>query len=643
MKHTDELERLEKRNAWMWALTTVLMFVLGMAVVVLYLGEISGDIEPLLPVGQTRGILVASLCGLIVLFCLYMFLKQFEMQSLRAQLFQAHLGQETLRSRLTGLSSLFDGMVEVGGRLDLESALETLAEHVRVALQAEQSSVFLLDPDDHLSCRAVSGRDAEFIRGARVRTGEGISGWVAANNEPLVLNDRDMRERFPLQVKRARQISTGLCVPISLRDEVIGVLNVTRIESGPPFTDEDARLVTVFASHVAIAIRRIEESAREEEVHQSQKMEALGRLAGGVAHDYNNLLTVILTYAGTVLRGLPAGSPLTTAAERLRDAADRCATLTRQLLTFSRKQALTLSVIDLNESVRTTGDILRRVIGENIDLSLDLAPEPGHIEADRGQVDQVILNLALNARDAMPKGGHLVLRTGAATNAQGSFVVLEVSDTGLGMDPETRAHLFEPFFTTKEMGKGTGLGLASVYAVVKRASGHITVSSEPGRGATFRVYFPRAVDAPSVQAPRAHTPAEHAGNETILVAEDEDVVRELVTEILAASGYRVIDAHDGFDALERFRTRVDEIDLVLTDVVMPRVSGGELARRVAELRPGVPVLFMSGYTGDELAKHGMRDVSRLLEKPFTPEALLESVRRALAEREPVTAPGVQAA
>jgi CheY-like chemotaxis protein len=193
------------------------------------------------------------------------------------------------------------------------------------------------------------------------------------------------------------------------------------------------------------------------------------------------------------------------------------------------------------------------------------------------------------------------------------------------------------------MGKGTGLGLASVYAVVKRAGGHITVSSEPGRGATFRVYFPRAQAALSARPSRPATFADHAGNETILVAEDESVVRELVTEILAASGYRVIAAHDGQDALERFRARTEDIDLVLSDVVMPRVSGGELARRVAQERPGVPVLFMSGYTGDELAKHGMRDGSRLLEKPFTPEALLDAVRRALAEREPVAARGVEAA
>src|SRR5262245_55655373 len=638
-----ELRRLEQRNAWMWTLTTVLMFVLGMAVVVLYLNEISGDFEPILPAGQTRGLLVGCLSGLILLFCLYMFLKQAEMQSLRTQLFKARLGEESLRSRLSGMSSLFDGMVEVGGRLDLENALETLAEHVRGALMAEQSSIFLLDEGGReLRCRAVTGRDTEFVRGAVVRAGEGISGWVSANNEPLVLNDEDMRLRFPTQIKQARQITTGVCVPLAVKDRVIGVLNVTRIESGPPFTMDDARLLTVFAAHVAIAIERIERSAREEQTHQSQKMEALGRLAGGVAHDYNNLLTVILTYAGTLQRGLTEPGPMATAAERLKEAAERCASLTRQLLTFSRKQVLELQVIDLTDATRVTGEILKRLIGENIELSVDLSTDPCRVEADRGQLEQVILNLALNARDAMPQGGRLHLRTArvaesaaknGAPDARGPHVLLEVSDTGLGLDPGARAHLFEPFFTTKEMGKGTGLGLASVYAVVKRAGGHIAVASQPGRGTTFRVYLPESAAAAADAPARASASSAVSGTEIILVAEDEDVVRELVNDVLTEHGYRVLCAHDGQEAWMLFSAQHGEIDLVLSDVVMPKVGGGELARRIARERRDVPVLFMSGYTGDELVKHGMRDAgTRLIEKPFTPEGLLHAVRRALADR-----------
>jgi signal transduction histidine kinase/ActR/RegA family two-component response regulator len=646
--HTEkELRRLERRNAWMWSLTTILLFVLGMSVVVLYLSQLSGDLQPILPAEQTRALLVGGLCSLIVLFCLYMFLKQSEMHALRMELFQARLGEESLRSRLAGLSSLFDGMVEVGGRLDVENALATLAEHVRAAFVAEQSSVFLLDETGReLRCRAVSGRDAEFVRGSVVRTGEGISGWVAAHNQALVLNDGDMRNRFPTQIKRARQITTGLCVPLAVRERVIGVLNVTRLEAGPPFTAEDARILTVFAAHVALATERIERSAREEQIHQSQKMEALGRLAGGVAHDYNNLLTVILTYAGALLRGLPSPSPLATAAERLQEAAERCASLTRQLLTFSRKQVLELAVVDLNDAVRVSSEILRRLIGENIELVIETAPGACLLEGDRGQIEQVVLNLALNARDAMPHGGILHLRTArlseseaqnVAKDARGPHVLLEVSDTGLGMDPETRAHLFEPFFTTKEMGKGTGLGLASVYAVVHRAGGHIAVASQPGRGTSFRVLLPQSGAAPASVPMTVSVTSGLAGNETILVAEDEDVVRELVCEVLGTRGYRVRCARDGQDAWEQFMACPSEFDLVLTDVVMPRMSGGELARLIGRERPDLPMLFMSGYTGDELVKHGMREASmRLLEKPYTPEKLLEAVRRALEKRTATT-------
>jgi CheY-like chemotaxis protein len=376
-------------------------------------------------------------------------------------------------------------------------------------------------------------------------------------------------------------------------------------------------------------------------------MEAVGRLAGGVAHDFNNLLTVIRGRSDLVLARLPAGSPLRAQVDMVRQTADRAAELTRQLLAFSRQQVLAPRVIELGELVATMGAMLRRLIGEHIELAITRPRSPARILADPGQVEQVILNLVVNARDAMPGGGRLSIETAVVEEGEieaparairggGRWVRLTVRDTGTGLDKAARAHLFEPFFTTKPVGQGTGLGLATVYGIVEQSGGFIAVDSAPGHGATFRVHLPETASEPAPAAP-APGPAEEGprgpGGETVLLVEDEIDVRALAADILAASGYTILEATDGEDAL-RQAEQVDQaghaLDLVLTDVVMPRMGGPELASRLQAVRPGLPVLFVSGYTDDARVLHGTdAGPSAFLHKPFTPRALAGAVRALL--------------
>jgi two-component system cell cycle sensor histidine kinase/response regulator CckA len=379
----------------------------------------------------------------------------------------------------------------------------------------------------------------------------------------------------------------------------------------------------------------------EEQLRQAQKMEAVGRLAGGVAHDFNNLLTVINGYSDITIGRLPAEDPLRSQVEEVRKAGERAAGLTRQLLAFSRKQVLRPEVIDLNEVVSEMEKMLRRLIGEDIVLRAALGPGLGSVKADPGQVEQVLMNLAVNARDAMPCGGRLTIGTEnvyldeayAAHHvsvAPGRYVMLAVSDTGVGMDEETRARIFEPFFTTKEKGKGTGLGLSTVYGIVKQSGGNIWVYSEAGRGTTFKIYLPR-VDADA----REHRPAAESaegltGTETILLAEDDEPVRDMTRIILSDYGYRVLAAENGAAAIAIFESTEETIDLLLTDVVMPGVSGRELADRLTRLRPETKVLYMSGYTDDAIVHHGVLEEGvNFLQKPFTPDALARRVREVL--------------
>jgi PAS domain S-box-containing protein len=392
--------------------------------------------------------------------------------------------------------------------------------------------------------------------------------------------------------------------------------------------------------HLAI-LRDVSERKRlEEQLRQAQKMEAIGRLAGGIAHDFNNLLTVINGYSEVLLDRLGPDDPSAELIGEVRNAGERAASLTRQLLAFSRNQVLAPRLLDLNALVAGMEKMLARLIGADVEMTFVPGPAPGMVRADPGQLEQVLLNLVVNARDAMPRGGQLTVETGNVALDEagarrrpglrpGPYVLLAVSDTGHGMDEATRALIFEPFFTTKGPGQGTGLGLAMVYAAVQQSDGHIDVYSEPGHGSTFKIYLPRAAgEAPDAQA--AEELKILGGTETILLVEDEDGVRTLAAVVLRASGYTVLEAKNGLEAVELCLTHAGPIDLLLTDVVMPRMSGRQLADALAEPRPGLRAVFMSGYTDDAVVRHGiLGEGISFLNKPFTPAALARKVREAL--------------
>jgi PAS domain S-box-containing protein len=390
------------------------------------------------------------------------------------------------------------------------------------------------------------------------------------------------------------------------------------------------------------ALRSSEDSLRrtEAQLRQAQKLEAIGRLAGGVAHDFNNLLSVILGHSQLLLEDLGPDDATRPDLEAIRRAGQQAAELTRQLLAFSRQQVVAPRVIDLGDAARGADKLLRRLLGENIELIVRAPREPAPVRADSAQIDQVVMNLALNARDAMPRGGKLTIEVAPVTVDEayardhlgvtpGPHVQLVVSDTGVGMDDETRSHVFEPFFTTKEKGKGTGLGLATVFGIIQRSGGTIWVDSAPGAGTTFNILLPR-VAASIDAAPDVAEPTSLRGTETVLLVEDQEEVRQVARQILARLGYEVLEARDGAEAVRVCERHQRPIDLLLTDVVMPQMSGRELAERVACTRPDMRVLFMSGYTEDAILQHGILDEGlAFLQKPLEPERLARRVREVL--------------
>ncbi len=404
-----------------------------------------------------------------------------------------------------------------------------------------------------------------------------------------------------------------------------------------------AMLVYWTARRIGADLERAEQALREseEKLRQAHKLESVGRLAGGVAHDFNNLLTVINGYSDVLLGRLPQGDPSRNSVSEIRKAGGRAAALTRQLLAFSRKQILEPKVVDLNAIVANVQKMLRRLIDENVELVMRLGAGLDPVLADVGQVEQVLMNLVVNARDAMPDGGKVVVETANVEVGEsgasriedmkpGAYVLLTVTDTGRGMDRDTQARIFEPFFTTKEKGVGTGLGLATVYGIVKQSGGWIAVASELDRGATFKIYFPRVTAAKTEEAAPARPSNDLNGTESILLVEDHDDVRLFAATVLTGRGYSVTPAASGAEALRLSERCKEPIQLLITDVVMPGMNGRELAERLRPLRPGMKVLYMSGYTNDVIAQHGVLDEGmEYLQKPFTPEMLAAKVREAL--------------
>jgi PAS domain S-box-containing protein len=389
--------------------------------------------------------------------------------------------------------------------------------------------------------------------------------------------------------------------------------------------------------------KQAEDELRESEhqLRQAQKMEAVGRLSGGIAHDFNNLLSVIIGYADELDTSRGETEKLRKNAEQIKKAGLRAASLTRQLLAFSRQQVLQPRILEVNGVVAELAKMLKRLIGADIELTLALDPAAGRVKADQSQLDQVIVNLVVNARDAMPDGGKLTIETcnaelGERQTAKmpyvqpGSYVQLAVTDTGTGMTEETIAHIFEPFFTTKEKGKGTGLGLSTVYGIVKQSGGYIWVDSEPGKGTSFKIFLPQETETPSAQTAKAEIAPEPVASSTVLVVEDEESLRDLISELLARHGYRVLTAPDGATALQIARANRGRIHLLLTDVVLPGIGGPLLAKELSSAQPEIRVLYMSGYSDFNSFSHGnFSSDTRLLQKPFTKEKLLQEVAEAL--------------
>src|SRR5436309_13230732 len=528
-----------------------------------------------------------------------------------------------------------------GLRETLQLCVEALVRHLDVAF----ARIWTLDDATSMLELQASAGMYTHVDGphGRVPLGQYKIGLIAQQRRPHLTNQV---VGDPLVHDQEWAIREGMVAfagyPLVAQDRVLGVMAMF---ARHPLSEFVPKALVSVASALAVGMerKRAEEALRqsEERLRQAQKMEAVGRLAGGVAHDFNNLLTVITSYSDLLLEDLGSDEPERYDDHQLRKAAEAAAALTRQLLAFSRQQVLQPRALDLKATVTGIEKLLKRLIGEDVRLTTFLAPDLGVVKADPGQIEQIIVNLAVNARDAMPTGGRLTIEAanvemdeayarGHAPARPGRYVMLALSDTGIGMDERTRARVFEPFFTTKDPGKGTGLGLATVYGIVKQSGGFVWVYSEPGHGTTFKVYLPR-VDEPPEPAPAAPAIAEPGrGTETVLVVEDAASVRMVTRQVLERYGYLVLEAPNGDTALHLEAKHPGRIHLLLTDVVMPGLSGRQLAEQLAQLRPDMKVLYASGYAADAIVHHGILESGiAYLQKPFTPETLARRVRQVL--------------
>jgi two-component system, cell cycle sensor histidine kinase and response regulator CckA len=579
----------EQRQWWLWASAIVITLLLtaGMA----SFSYLFDQSDPAFSLSLRES--VRGLVGLVFIFNLYTIFQQIQIHRIRRQL----TDQEQMFRLITENAEDLITVVDRNGNRDYDSPGYAKLGYSREELQSGPVPI-QIHPDD---------RDA--LIAARAETFEKGSG-------PRV------EYRFRLKNGEWRTLESTRSPVRNHRGEIEKIVIVSRDITDRKQAEELLR-------------------HRDEQLRQSQKMEAVGRLSGGIAHDFNNLLGVIIGYSESIEYRLTPNDPLRKSAEEIRKAGERAASLTHQLLAFSRQQVLQPQILDLNSLVSDMGKMLRRLIGTHIELSIDLATDLGKVKAEQSQIEQVIVNLAVNARDAMPESGKLRIETSNLDVSEdlassfpflhpGPYVLLTVTDTGVGMDVNTKRHIFEPFFTTKGPGKGTGLGLATVYGVVKQSGGGIIVDSEPGHGATFKIFLPQTQETAVETAREEITTKESTATGTILVVEDEEALLNITAERLTESGYTILTARDGLHALEIARSFNGRIHLLVTDIMMPKMGGLALARNLAELRPGIRVVFMTGHADREASyREALRSGADSIQKPFSHDQLIRLVRQAL--------------
>ena len=568
---------------------------------------------------------------------------------------QRTLAEESLRRRteriLEHLSVLH--RLAAMGESDLPSTLARIAETAARTLEVARVGVWFFDRDrTTITCACLHadgvtnhrpGLEVDLRRHPRYYAALGEQRTIAADDARRDPRTTDLAEGYLAPLR----IASMLDVPIRIRGEFAGVICHEHTGTVRAWTPEEQHFAASISDLVALALEASRRREVEDELRQAQKMEAIGVLAGGVAHDFNNLLTAILGYCELALREPELTPRVRSQIEEIQRSGRRASGLTRQLLAFGRKQVLAPRLLDLNEVIAGIGGMLRRIIGEDIRLHTRTTPGLWRVRADRSQLEQVLVNLAANARDAMPSGGDLTLATANHDEDPaleglhpGPWVALTVADTGVGIDPGIRERIFEPFFTTKDVGKGTGLGLASVYGIVHQSGGHVRVESELGAGTVFHVHLPAVLEPVPGESLEDPVPSDTASprGRTILLVEDEPQVLELAREVLLAEGYRVLHAGDGAAALRLGAGGTGSLDLLLTDMVMPGLSGPELFSQLRVHRPGLRVLYISGYSEEAIAnRSGLVREGPLLEKPFTPGELLRQVTQALNLPEPAGA------